>query len=91
MNKSSTSFLLKCYIWLVNTIARGPVSRQEIDSRWSASSVNDYKTDSIPESTFHRWRNIAEDLFDIEIKCNAQSEYYIDMENNKLKAQSVAL
>lgn len=78
MNKSSTSYLLKCYIWLVNTIARGPVSRQEIDSRWSASSVNDYKTDSIPESTFHRWRNIAEDLFDIEIQCNAHGEYYID-------------
>ena len=78
MNKSSTSFLLKCYIWLVNTIARGPVSRQEIDSRWAKSSVNDYKTDSIPESTFHRWRNIAEDLFDIEIQCNAHGEYYID-------------
>lgn len=78
MNKSSTSYLLKCYIWLVNTIARGPVSRQEIDSRWSASSVNDYKTDSIPESTFHRWRNIAQELFDIEIKCNAHGEYYID-------------
>ena len=78
MNKSSTSYLLRCYIWLVNTIARGPVSRQEIDSKWTMSSVNDYKTDSIPESTFHRWRNIVQELFDIEIQCNAYGEYYID-------------
>ena len=78
MNKSSSSHLFECYIWLVNTIARGPVTRAEIDDRWARSSVNDYKTDAIPETTFHRWRNTVELLFDITIKCNSQGEYYID-------------
>ncbi|MBR6354973.1 MAG: WYL domain-containing protein, partial [Paludibacteraceae bacterium] len=68
MKKSSTSYLFECYIWLVNTIARGPISRAAIDDKWARSSVNDYKTDSIPETTFHRWRNAVQLLFDINIK-----------------------
>lgn len=76
--KSSTAYLFNCYIWLLNTIARGPVSRAAIDEKWARSSVNDYKTDAIPETTFHRWRNTVELLFDITIKCNSQGEYYID-------------
>lgn len=78
MRKSSTSYLFECYIWLVNTIACGPISRAAIDDKWARSSVNDYKTDSIPETTFHRWRNKVEMLFDISIKCNAHGEYYIE-------------
>ena len=77
MKKSSTSYLFECYIWLVNTIARGPISRAAIDDKWARSSVNDYKTDSIPETTFHRWRNAVQLLFDINIKCNNFGEYYI--------------
>ena len=78
MRKSSTAYLFECYVWFVNTIARGPISREAIDDKWARSSVNDYKTDAIPETTFHRWRNTVELLFDITIKCNSQSEYYID-------------
>lgn len=78
MRKSSTAYLFECYVWFVNTIARGPISREAIDDKWARSSVNDYKTDAIPETTFHRWRNTVELLFDITIKCNSQGEYYID-------------
>lgn len=78
MRKTSTAYLFECYIWLVNTIARGPISRADIDEKWAHASVNDYKTDVIPESTFHRWRNTVELLFDIRIKCNTNGEYYID-------------
>ena len=76
--KSSTAYLFECYIWLVNTIARGPISRADIDDKWARSSVNDYKKDSIPESTFHRWRETVQLLFDITIKCNTHGEYYIE-------------
>ena len=76
--KSSTAYLFECYIWLVNTLARGPISRKDIDVKWAHSSVNDYKKDYLPESTFHRWRNTIELLFDIKIKCNAYNEYYIE-------------
>ena len=78
MRKSSTPYLFKCYIWFVNTIANGPISREAIDEKWARASVNDYQTDSIPESTFYRWRNTVEELFDIEIRCNEQGEYYIE-------------
>ena len=86
MKKSSTSHLLKCYIWLINTIARGPISRAEIDSKWAHSDANDYKTDAIPESTFFRWKDAIWTLFDIEIKCNAYNEYYIEDAANVRKA-----
>ena len=76
--KSSRPYLFKSYIWLVNTIARGPITRAAIDEKWAHSSVNDYKQDYIPESNFHRWKNTIELLFDIHIKCNSNNEYYIE-------------
>lgn len=76
--KSSTAYLFNCYIWLLNTIARGPISRAAIDEKWAHSSVNEYKQVYLPETTFHRWRNTVEILFDITIKCNSHGEYYID-------------
>ena len=85
MNKSSATYLFECYIWLVNTIARGPISRTNIDDKWARASINDYKKDSIPESTFHRWRAAAESLFDITIKCNSLGEYYIENKDNICK------
>ena len=76
--KSSSSHLFECYIWLVNTILRGPISRPAIDDKWARASVNDYKQDSIADCTFHRWRNNAQQLFDVTIKCNSHGEYYIE-------------
>jgi len=78
MNKSSTSYLFECYIWLVNTIARGPITLAAINDKWARASVDDYKSDSIPECTFHRWKNNVQLLFDVTIKCNTRGEYYIE-------------
>ena len=78
MKKSSNAYLFECYIWLINTIARGPISREVINEKWAHSPVNDYKQDYIPESNFHRWKNTIELLFDIQIKCNSNNEYYIE-------------
>lgn len=78
MKKSSTAYLFKCYVWLINTIARGPISREMINEKWAHAPVNDYKQDYIPESNFHRWKNTIELLFDIQIKCNSNNEYYIE-------------
>ena len=36
MRKSSTPYLFKCYIWFVNTIANGPISREAIDEKFPA-------------------------------------------------------
>ncbi len=80
--KSSTAYLFNCYIWLLNTIARGPISRAAIDEKWAHSSVNEYKQDYLPESNFHRWKSTVEMLFDVHIKCNAYNEYYIEEASN---------
>lgn len=76
--KSSRPYLFKSYIWLVNTIARGPISRAAIDEKWVNASANVYKQDNIPESNFHRWKGTVEELFGIKIKCNGNNEYYIE-------------
>ena len=78
MNKSSSLYLFECYIWLVNTIARGPITLAAINDKWVRASVNDYKTDSIPDCTFHRWKNNIQLLFNVAIKCNTHGEYYIE-------------
>ena len=80
--KSSTAYLFNCYIWLLNTITRGPISRAAIDEKWAHSSVNEYKQDYLPESNFHRWKSTVEMLFDVHIKCNAYNEYYIEEASN---------
>ena len=76
--KSSKPYLFNCYIWLLNTILRGPISRAEIDEKWAHANANAYKQDSLPESNFHRWKSTVEDLFEVKIKHNAYNEYYID-------------
>ena len=75
--KSSTAYLFECYIWLVNTLSRGPISRAELNRKWASSSANAYKQDALPESNFHRWRRTVELIFDITIACNSNNEYYI--------------
>ena len=76
--KSSTAYLFNCYIWLLNTIVRGPISRAAIDEKWAHANANEYKQDYLPESNFHRWKTTVELLFDVKIKCNGNNEYYIE-------------
>ena len=75
--KSSTAYLFECYIWLVNTLARGPISRADLDRKWARSNANAYGQDFLPESNFYRWRRTVELIFDITIACNSNNEYYI--------------
>lgn len=93
--KSSTAYLFNCYIWLLNTIARGPISRAAIDEKWAHSSANEYKQDYLPESNFHRWKSTVELLFDVKIKCNGNNEYYIeeavDLRNADLRGRLLNL
>ena len=85
-DKSSNAYLVGCYIWLVNTISRGPITRARRDEKWAHSSVNAYKQDCIPESNFHRWRRAVEEMFEIKIQCNSRGEYYISEEDKSYNA-----
>ena len=80
--KSSKPYLFNCYIWLLNTILRGPISRAAIDEKWAHANANAYGQDYLPESNFHRWKSTIEDLFEIKIKHNAYNEYYIEEAND---------
>ena len=55
--------------WLVNILQNQRLTYQEIHNKWMNSSSNDTKED-VPRRTFTRYCRYAENLFDIEIKCD---------------------
>lgn len=70
--------LFNRYIWLVDTIrSYGRISRAELDRLWQLSPLSG--GNPMPRRTFHNYRQAAEELFKIEIKCDpATYEYYIE-------------
>ena len=70
----------KKYVWLVDTIrSAGKISREEIDRKWAGARINDNHESRLPDSTFFRYKNDVEELFDIEILCDrANGLYYIN-------------
>ena len=70
------------YIWLYNTIIQfKKISFEEINRRWQASTISDGRP--LPLRTFHMHRQAIEEMFDINIECDASDgyKYYIeDME-----------
>lgn len=76
MAKTSLAQQVKRYIWLAQTIKNKPRTRAEINDRWCVSDLNEDHEDAIPESTFYRWRNEVQSLFDIDIECE-NGEYFI--------------
>ena len=67
----AASELFNRYIWLVDLIfSSGGITREEISSRWSRSSLNYNNEPEIPERTFHRHKDAIKELFDIDIVCD---------------------
>lgn len=71
--------LLNRYIWLVDTIRRyGRITRRQLDECWRRSAFSGGER-GMPRRTFYNYRMAAEELFNVEIKCDpATFEYYID-------------
>ena len=65
---------------MVDTIrSAGKISREEIDRKWASARINDNHESRLADSTFFRYKNDVEELFDIEILCDrANGLYYID-------------
>ena len=62
------------YIWLLNTLLQEKqITFDEISKRWESSCVGDGKP--MPLRTFHQHRSAVEELFGVEIKCNASNGY----------------
>ena len=79
----SPAQVFKVYIWLVDTISSGRLTKEDIDRRWSHSSINVYGEPFFPTRKFHRYKEEILTLFGINIRCNRKSGYYyIDSDND---------
>jgi len=72
----SPANVFKIYIWMVDTIASGKLSKQDIDRRWAHSALNEYGEGVFPIRKFHRYKDDIFTLFGINIKCNRRTNYY---------------
>lgn len=72
----SPSQVFRIYIWLVDTIASGRLSKDDIDRRWAHSAVNEYGEPTFPTRKFHRYKEDILILFGINIRCNRKANYY---------------
>lgn len=67
------------YFWLMDTIASGRLTREDINRRWAHCRYNDNGDNEFPERKFHRYKEEIQEIFDINIRCNrAHNYYYID-------------
>lgn len=72
------------YVWLVNTLySSGPITKEEIDRKWSLSYRNNNHENHIPERTFYRDLRAIESIFGVEIKCNRSNNKYEIITNLK--------
>ena len=68
------------YFWLIDTIASGNLTRDDINRRWAHCRYNDNHESEFPERKFHRYKNEIQEIFDVEICCNKSrgNIYYIE-------------
>jgi hypothetical protein len=71
--------LFNRYVWLAETVynSRKPLTFEEINNRWIRTDMSG--GESLPQRTFHRYRNEIMDLFSINIKCcKSNNTYYVE-------------
>ncbi|MBR0310201.1 MAG: WYL domain-containing protein [Paludibacteraceae bacterium] len=79
----SPAQVFKVYIWLIDTISSGHLSKEDIDRRWAHSAINEYGEQAFPARKFHRYKEDILILFGINIRCNrSRNYYYIDSEDD---------
>ena len=62
------------YIWLLNTLLQSKqLTFEEINVLWKESCLGDGTP--LPLRTFHQHKNAVEEMFGVEIKCNASNGY----------------
>ena len=70
---------LNRYIWLIDVISRyGHITKREIDSLWSSSSLHEGNETHIPDRTFHNHREAIRGIFGIEIAFDRGLGYFIE-------------
>lgn len=71
---------LNVYFWLIDTIASGNLTRQDINRRWAHCRYNDLHESTFPERKFHRYKEEIQEIFDVNICCDKTrgNIYYIE-------------
>ncbi len=72
----SPAEVFKVYIWLVDTISSGRLSKEDIDRRWAHSTINNLGEQAFPTRKFHRYKEDILTLFGLNIRCNRRQNYY---------------
>ena len=77
------------YTWLVKTIMRaGKISLEEINEKWRETETS--RGEDIPRATFNRHKRAIEDIFGINIDCDASDGYrYYISNKEELRKDSV--
>ena len=66
--------LINKYVWLVETIYKaGRITYEEINEKWLDQDMD---TKPIPIRTFHKWKNAAEEMFNLVIECERKGGYH---------------
>ena len=68
------------YFWLIDTIASGNLTRDDINRRWAHCRYNDNHEMEFPERKFHRYKEEIHEIFDVDIRCSKSrgNVYYIE-------------
>ena len=68
------------YFWLIDTIASGNLTRDDINRRWAHCRYNDNHEEEFPERKFHRYKEEIQEIFDVDIRCSKSrgNVYYIE-------------
>ena len=68
------------YFWLIDTIASGNLTREDINRRWAHCRYNDNHENEFPERKFHRYKEEIQQIFDVDIRCSKSrgNIYYIE-------------
>lgn len=68
---------LKKYFWMLSQFQSGPIDKETIDRRWERCRLNEKHEKRMPDSTFYTMRRQVEELFDVDIDCDAKGRYFI--------------
>ena len=68
------------YFWLIDTIASGRLTRDDINRRWAHCRYIDNHEEEFPERKFHRYKEEIQEIFDVDIRCSKSrgNVYYIE-------------
>ena len=77
----ATHNLISKYIWIIDTLTRNRrLSKEELNRLWMKSEVSG--GDPLPDRTFFHYRRSIEEIFNVEIKCDRNRQYYIESPNS---------